>query len=57
MPRERKTPRPEDMLSETLCRCTHQLGDHRSTTLRQCTAPGCNCERFRFKPTPSSKVP
>lgn len=50
MARDRKTPRPEDMLSETPCRCGHELGDHRATTLRQCATAGCECEKFRVKP-------
>ena len=52
MPRSRKTPHPDDMLSETLCRCGHELGDHRATALRQCAQSGCECERFRVKPAP-----
>lgn len=55
----RRTPRPQDLPSDTLCRCGHPLAEHRATTIRPCLhgadelgrklgAPGeCPCERFR----------
>lgn len=49
-----KTPRPEDLLNDTLCRCGHQLGDHRATG-KDCLHgademgrnPTCSCGKFR----------
>ena len=54
----RKTPRPEDLLSDEMCRCGHALGDHRATG-KDCLHgsdemgrnPTCACQKFRHKPT------
>lgn len=54
MPRTRKTLHPDEMLSDTPCRCGHELGDHRATTLRQCATQGCECEKLRAK-TPQER--
>ena len=42
-------PKPEDMLSDTLCRCGCELGDHRANTRRECLKCGA-CDGFRAKP-------
>lgn len=57
MSRERKTPRPEEMLSDTPCRCGHTLEMHRASTTRECLHgademgrnPTCPCARFRTR--------
>lgn len=46
--------RPEEMLADTVCRCGHELGEHRATG-KECMhgademgrGQTCQCEQFR----------